>query len=57
MRHGECCIGAGTLDQPFSDTWRGRLTVHGVEWLAEAIRDERAREWRITLTVPAEAPA
>ncbi len=57
LRHGERWIGAGTLDQAFRDTWRGRLTVHGVEWLAEAIRDERSREWRITLTVPAEAPA
>ena len=50
-------IGTGRLDRAFGDTWRGRLTIHGVPWMAEAIRDARAREWRVTLTIPAEALA
>ena len=65
-RHGEAAdltvrngqtwrIGTGRLDCAFGDSWRGRLTIHGVPWMVEAVRDEREREWHVRLSIPAEA--
>jgi hypothetical protein len=53
--NGTWRIGSGRLDLAFGDTWRGRLTIHGVPWNVEAVRDAKAREWRMTLSIPAEA--
>jgi len=51
VRHNGRLVGKAGND------WRGVLSIEGMSYAVGAIRDERAREWRVTLTLPAEAAA
>ena len=57
VRHNGRPVGTGTLTHKASNEWRGSLAIEGMSYAVGATRDERAREWRIKLTLPAEAPA
>ena len=48
-------IGDGTLRWQIGYEWRGRIAIHGVPWDMRAIRDARATEWRVILSIPADA--
>jgi hypothetical protein len=48
-------IGGGALRWHIGYEWLGRIAIHGVPWDMQAIRDARAMEWRVTLSVPSDA--
>ncbi|MEJ0020737.1 MAG: hypothetical protein WDN25_30145 [Acetobacteraceae bacterium] len=48
-------VGSGRLEQQRGNEWRGSVVIEGMRYDARAIRDEPAREWHVTLTIPAAA--
>ena len=65
VRHNGRPVGSGQIKRLGSDAiqsaagelWHGALSIEGMSYAVGAIRDERAREWRVKLTLPAEAAA
>ena len=57
VRHNGRPVGTGTIVHTAGNEWHGALSIEGMSYAVGAIRDERAREWRVELTLPAEAAA
>ena len=55
VRHNGRNVGSGTLADKGGNEWKGSVAIEGMRYDARAVRDEPAREWRVTLRVPAEA--
>ncbi len=55
VRRRENRVGDGELrliraTSETADEWEGNVVIYGCPWQVRAERDERAREWRVTLT-------